>query len=165
MFRGRRDAGECWEWLAPRGTLPPIQDERVELSSKTLESIRMEAGVPAVPVDLGPGDLPHEGGLDQVAVSYSKGCYLGQEVMARLRTGKIRRRLFRVAGAGLPPEGRPTPLFQAGRRCGELRSAVPDATGGWLGLAMLTLLGLDGTAPLTAIPEPDAPAIRLLDVP
>jgi hypothetical protein len=100
-----------------------------------------------------------------VAVSYTKGCFLGQEVMARLRTGKIRRRLFRVAGTGLPPEGRPTPLLQAGRRVGELRSAAADGSGGWLGLAMLILLGFDPAGPLAAASDPADPAIRLLDVP
>jgi len=165
VFRGRRDGGVCWEWVAPVSEALPNVAGQQAFHSMALELSRLSAGVPAVPMDLGPGDLPTEGGLDQVAVSYTKGCYLGQEVMARLRTGKTRRRLYRVAGDGLPPEGRPTLLYQSARRVGELRSAASDGKGGWVGLAMLTLLGLDSAVLLTAAPGAAAPAIRLLDVP
>jgi folate-binding protein YgfZ len=173
VFRGRRDGGESWDWVAPTAEARPNGSEQKEIASMALELIRLSSGVPAVPMDLGPGDLPAEGGLDQVAVSYNKGCYLGQEVMARLRTGKIRRRLHRMAGGGSPPEGRPTLLFQGGRRVGELRSAVADGKDGWVGFAMLTLQGLDPAGPLatgqscetSAQPTGAAAAIRLLDVP
>jgi len=154
VFRGRRDREESWEWVAPKLVPAPAGVGGSDISPMTLELIRLTAGIPAVPVDLGPGDLPPEGGLEAVAVSHTKGCYLGQEIMARLRTGKIRRRLFRVGGTGAPPVERPTPLWQAGRRVGELRSVAPDDAGGWVGLAMLTLLGLDRTAPLTSGTEP-----------
>jgi len=165
VFRGRRTAAESWEWLVPAEGGPTIGGDGEQMSSMALEGMRITDGVPSVPLDLGPGDLPHEAGLDQVALSYTKGCFLGQEVMARLRTGKIRRRLLRVAGSGEPPARHPTPLFQAGRQVGELRSSAPDGGGGWVGLAMVTLLGLNGAAPLTAGPEATSPAWRLLDVP
>jgi hypothetical protein len=48
------------------------------------------------------------------------------------------------------------PLFQQDKKDGELRSMVGDGNGGWLGLAMLTLLGLNPNAPLTL--APGAPA-------
>jgi folate-binding protein YgfZ len=165
VFCGRRGAEENWEWLAPvTSPPPPADDAPLEISAAMLEQTRLAAGVPAVPADLGPGDLPHEGGLDTVAVSYTKGCYLGQEVMARLRTGKIRRRLARVAGAGAPPAPLPAPLFQGAKKVGELRSAAADGAGGFLGLAMLTLLGLDPTSQLATAADA-TPAISLLDAP
>ncbi len=164
IFSGRRGAEKNWEWLAPTESSPPACDALPEISSVVLERMRLAAGVPSVPMDIGPGDLPHEGRLDAIAVSATKGCYLGQEVMARLRTGKIRRHLVRVAGAEPPPARLPAPLSQGGKIIGELRSAANDGAGGFLGLAMLTLLGLDPVALLSSAPD-SPPAIRLLDGP
>jgi folate-binding protein YgfZ len=160
VLRGRRGTGESWEWLAPVSAVFPSEGAPPKISAAVLERMRLAAGVPAVPADIGPGDLPHEGGLDADAVSYTKGCYVGQEVMARLRTGTIRRRLTRVRGPGTPPS-RGAALFQGAKKIGELRSTCPDDAGGWIGLALLTLLQLDAAAPLA--PAPDAAAtIRLV---
>jgi folate-binding protein YgfZ len=161
MFRGRRGADPSWEWLAPAGALPAC-DAAAEITAGAMERMRVAAGVPVVPADIGPGDLPHEGGIDTASVSYTKGCYVGQEVMARLRTGTIRRRLARLRGMGtLPPNG--TALFQGARKIGALRSTCDDGAGGWIGLAMLTLLGLEPAAPIAFAPE--APATVRLFVP
>jgi folate-binding protein YgfZ len=152
VFCGRRGAEESWEWLAPGPIFPPVGAAHQEISAVAMERMRLVAGVPAVPADIGLGDLPHEGGLDGMAVSYTKGCYVGQEVMARLRTGTIRRRLVRLRGPGEPlPSG--AALFQGGKRVGELRSSCADGTDGWMGLALLTLLGLDQMAALAVTPE------------
>ena len=111
------------------------------LGAEDMERRRIAAGIPAVPKDIGPGDLPNEGGLEAEAISYTKGCYLGQEVMARLKSmGQVRRRLLKVRGTGeIPP--RPASLFQGDRRVGELRSAVRDGAE-WIGLAMVSLVQL-----------------------
>lgn len=117
------------------------------------ERARLSAGVVRVPVDLGPDDLPHEAGLEHVGVSFQKGCYLGQEVMARVEaTGRVRRRLVRVAGAGPAPLGLDVELVQAGKRLGVVRSSVDDGEGGWLGWAMISLAAYrpDQTAVLAA---------------
>lgn len=96
-----------------------------------------------MPDDIGPADLPNEGGLESQAISYSKGCYLGQEVMARIKTmGRVRRNLIRVSGRGSPPAV-PAALWRGDRREGELRSAVADA-GGFLGLALVSTAGQSG---------------------
>ncbi len=161
VFRGRRSSGESWEWLAPAVSPPPKCAVLPEISPTTMELMRLADNLPAVPADIGRSDLPHEAGLDVTAVSYTKGCYVGQEVMARLRTGKIRRRLVRVSGPDLSP-GPLAPLLQKDKKVGELRSAAADGRGGFLGLAMLTLLGLDPDAPLALAPGTPA-AIRPLD--
>src|SRR3954467_6753383 len=108
---------------------------------------RIAAGIAAVPADVGPGELPNEGGLDAEAISYTKGCYLGQEVMARLKSmGQLRRRLLRVQGIGETYPALPAPVFAGSRQVGELRSAVRNGTGGWTGLAMVSLLQVAGGA-------------------
>jgi hypothetical protein len=117
--------------------------------------------VPAIPAEFGPGDLPQEAGLETVAISFTKGCYLGQEVMARLQAmGQVRRRLVRVAGLGLAPAAG-VELLQAGRRVGELRAAEHYGTG-WLGLAMVNLLGLDRAAEICLA---GGGAVSLVDYP
>jgi folate-binding protein YgfZ len=136
-----------------------------ELTVEGLERLRIAAGIPQVPHDIGPGELPNEGGLDEVAVAYTKGCYLGQEVMARLKAmGTVRRRLVRVRAAGRTPPAVPMALLQGEKRVGELRSVVADGAGGFIGLALLTKLGLDPLLPLA--PEPGGPGfIELIDLP
>jgi folate-binding protein YgfZ len=162
LFRGRRGAGESWEWLRPVGTVWPQGPEL--FSGEQMERLRIAAGIAAVPADIGPGELPNEGGLEVDAISYTKGCYLGQEVMARLKSmGQLRRRLVRVAAEGRPPAV-PCALLQGETRVGELRSAAADGAGGFIGLALVTTLRLDASEPLA--PEPGGHAyIRLIDTP
>ena len=127
----REDASET-SWWAEAGT--------PSLSAEEIMRRRIAAGIPVVPIDLGPQDLPNEAGLESEAISFTKGCYLGQEVMARLKSmGQVRRRLWRVRGAGEAPPAIPAPVFAGARQVGELRSAVRDGSGGWLGLAMVSL--------------------------
>ncbi len=85
------------------------------IAADELEAIRLAAGVPIFGLDFGPDCLPQETGLEG-AVSYTKGCYLGQEVIARLHyRGKVARQLRRLrfekaappAGAELLYEDRP----------------------------------------------------------
>ena len=143
-FLGRREREVHTEIIFPVGDAPAL-DEKLRggtaLGLEDMERRRIAAGIPAVPVDIGPVDLPNEGGLETEAISYTKGCFLGQEVMARLKSmGQVRRRLLKVRGAGeIPP--RPTALFQGDRRVGELRSAVRDGAE-WIGLAMISLVQL-----------------------
>ena len=101
-----------------------------------MESLRIQSGIPSVPMDIGPGDLPQEGGLERDAISFTKGCYLGQEVMARLKSmGHVQRRLFKVGGQGESPIAG-IKVLCGGQNVGELRTCCsqPDR---WFGLAML----------------------------
>jgi hypothetical protein len=121
------------------------------VSAGRMEWQRIAAGIPAVPADIGPTDLPNEGGLEADAISYTKGCYLGQEVMARLKSmGQVRRRLIRVRGAGEPP-ARAAALFQAARKVGEMRSAAREGAD-WIGFAMVSLPQLRREQGLAAAP-------------
>ncbi|MGC4073290.1 MAG: folate-binding protein [Nibricoccus sp.] len=155
VWRGRRSGDATWEWLRPKGSAVPVSGAE-EFSAEELEKMRIEGGIPAVPRDVGPGDLPNEAGLEDVAVSYTKGCYLGQEVMARLKAmGQVRRRLVPVSGGS---DGRggvsalPAGLFHGEKRVGEVRSAVM-VDGGWIGLAMVSLLGLEPGVRLSFSPS------------
>ena len=160
VFQGRRSTEPNWEWLYPIGTDDTASALSgiglTELSAADMERLRIEALIPSVPRDIGPDDLPNEGGLERDAISYTKGCYLGQEVMARLKTmGQVRRRLLRVEGPVEVPPVLPAPLFTDGKKIGELRSAVRTETG-FVGLAMISLLGVTGRRLLSFSPESPA---------
>lgn len=168
LFAGRRGQSMTWEWLRPAGVGADLPTGLAELRPEELVRARIAAGVPAIPGEFGPEDLPQEAGLETVAVSFSKGCYLGQEVMARLHAmGRVRRRLVRVAGDGPAPSAGASLHHAAdGKRAGELRAAVDDGRGGWIGLAMVNLLGLDPAKALKLGPETTAGAgwsVVLLD--
>src|ERR1700678_2105827 len=145
FFPGRRASGESWERIHPDGdgaSADAAVAGAARISADDVARMRIAAGVPSIPADIGPLDLPNEGGLESAAISYSKGCYLGQEVMARLKSrGRVRRTLARAAGAGAPPAV-PAALWRGESKEGELRSAVPDAEGrGYLGLALVSVGG------------------------
>jgi len=85
--------------------------------------------------------------------------------MARLKAmGQVRRRLVRVAGTGPKPVALPSPVFAGERQVGEVRSAVADGAGGWLGLAMVSNLHTTANAEL-AFSAGGVAALRLLDAP
>ncbi|SVE63709.1 uncharacterized protein METZ01_LOCUS516563, partial [marine metagenome] len=60
--------------------------DHVEISAEVFEILRLEAGVPRWGEDMDETQILPETGLEQQAVSYQKGCYLGQEVVARVKT-------------------------------------------------------------------------------
>ncbi len=98
----------------------------VDLDPATFDALRIEAGTPVFGRDITPGNLPQELGRDRQAISFAKGCYLGQETVARLDAlGHVNRllkglRLDRPAPAG-------TELKTAeGQVAGALTSVVLD---------------------------------------
>jgi len=169
-FEGCRGA-RAIEWVGPaavRTELVAQLNPKAELGVAEMERRRMLGGIPAVPRDLGSGDLPQEGGaeFERTAVSYTKGCYLGQEVMSRLRTvGRVRRRLVFVRGESLVPAELAAPLFLGERRVGEIRSAAPAAPpSDFIGLALVSLYGLPtGSVQLSL--RPNGPTEVTAEVP
>ena len=150
-FPGRRTSAETLEWIFPLSELPNARAQLpgwAEIDDLAMERGRIAAAIASVPADIGPADLPGEAGLEPATISYTKGCYLGQEVMARLKSmGQVRRRLQRVRGPGAAPQSTAA-LWQGGRQVGQLRSAVDLAEGGFIGLAMVSLVSWQPAQPL-----------------
>ncbi len=66
-------------------------------SPEEIEQLRVENGFPKWNVELREGMLPPEAGLDRTDISYTKGCYIGQEVISRIKSaGKVNRRLVKL---------------------------------------------------------------------
>ena len=92
-----------------------------------LELARIEAGIPHFGQDMDATNLAPESGIEARAISYSKGCYIGQEVIARIRTyGQVAKALrgLRLPDdlPTLPVKGQP--LFKDGREVGYVTSAI-----------------------------------------
>ncbi|APR99616.1 YgfZ/GcvT domain-containing protein [Pajaroellobacter abortibovis] len=90
--------------------LRKILDEREGIWGDTLgwEILRIERGIPVFGIDFDGTSYPQEAGLDKTAVSFSKGCYLGQEVVCMLELrGQVKKKLMRLAiqGDSPPPRG------------------------------------------------------------
>ncbi len=100
------------------------------------ELARIESGRPRYGVDLDDSVIPQEGGLNERAVSFTKGCYIGQETIARLHhRGRVNRRLCRLT---LPDEATVGSLLSTAERpVGTLTSAALSAEDGAIGLALV----------------------------
>ncbi|MGH3004121.1 MAG: YgfZ/GcvT domain-containing protein [Gaiellaceae bacterium] len=95
------------------------------VSEQELERLRIEARTPRYGREIDDRVLPAEAGLDERAVSFTKGCYPGQEPIARQHyRGKVNRRLRTLEVEGDPPAPE-TPVVHAGKEVGRVTSAVP----------------------------------------
>ena len=97
-----------------------------EGSPETFETLRVEAGTPVYGIDIGEDRFVMETPRPLRAVSYDKGCYLGQEpiVMARDRAGFVNRSFFGVKVDGIHPLPAGTKLFRDTQEVGLVTSSV-----------------------------------------
>ena len=99
----------------------------VEVGAAALDVVRVESGIPAFGVDMDTDTIPLEAGLEHRAISFTKGCYVGQEVIVRVRDrghGRVARRLV-----GLLVDAEESPeagdrLIAGDRDAGRVTSAV-----------------------------------------
>jgi len=124
------NAGLLWYKLMEAGKSMGISP----LGTVAFEMLRIEAGVPLYSRELSEQFNPLEAGLNH-AISFAKGCYTGQEVIARLDTyQRLKQRLARFALSSLPKEVGPIPLLGESGEAGSLTSFVQLPTGTVLGL-------------------------------
>ena len=116
-------AGTDW-WIPVRQV---VEFPGSLLEGDALEALRIVNGVPLWGRELLAGMLPPEALLEETDISYHKGCYIGQEVISRIKSaGKVNRRLTRfVFDADVPVA--PGPLENA---AGEVTSVAPLAVAG-----------------------------------
>jgi folate-binding protein YgfZ len=169
-------------WALPQGLLLPGVDLLVPAAATgaaldrlleggatpvgfaALEVLRVERGTPRFGLDMDEKTIPLEANL-QRAIHYQKGCYIGQEVIARATfRGHMNRHLVGLRFAGALPAPR-TELFVGDRRVGWVTSAVESPQLGAIGLGYahrdveqpgtrLTLPGGAGGATVEALPFP-----------
>jgi len=138
------------------------------VGEEALEIARIEAGIPREGADVREQDNPLEAGLDE-AVSYTKGCYLGQEIIARIHwRGQPARRLMGllVDGPAAPAPG--TELYAAdGKKVGEVTSSTSSpALGRVIALGYVHRYYLKHGTELTLGPgEPGAGRAQVAELP
>jgi folate-binding protein YgfZ len=95
------------------------------------ESLRVSWGLPRFGVDFGEDNSPHEASLDKLAVSFTKGCYLGQEAVFMLEArGHAKKHLARIDVPGAAALERGAPLtLPDGTEVGEVTSAITTGDG------------------------------------
>lgn len=112
----------------------------VPMGLEAWEVARIEAGRPEWGVDMDDTTIPQEANLDDLhAISYTKGCYVGQEVVARVHfRGHVNRHLRGLRAAGQePPRTGAVLLDASGAQVGDVRSAASSPRLGGIALAMV----------------------------
>ena len=99
------------------------------ISKEKFECLRIQNGNFSIPAEIGQEDLPQEAAMENYAVDFNKGCYLGQEVMARLHAmGQVQKHILTVRWEGksehLP--ALPATLMMDQKSVGTLRSLIKD---------------------------------------
>lgn len=121
---------DCRLVECPTAELPLVRRMQAELGvlasgSQAFEAARIEAGTPLFGVDFDERNLPQEIGRDRQAISFTKGCYLGQETVARIDAlGHVNQQLAGVhfVGATMPAVG--ADLTAGGVTAGYVTSAT-----------------------------------------
>ena len=97
----------------------------VPVGTDAYEAARVGAGVPRFGADLTPENFPGEAGILDRAVDFGKGCYPGQETVARMRyRGHPNKTLYRLSCTGEPPTPG-TPILQGDKQVGTVTSVSP----------------------------------------
>jgi len=137
--------------LASRGSL--------HATPATLEAARIEAGYPVFGLDMTADTIPLEAGIEDRAISLTKGCYVGQEVIIRVLHrghGRVARKLVRLQVEGDAPP-RDSKIFSGDREIGFVTSAAESPR---LGALALGYVHRDFVEPGTAV-EVQAGEIRV----
>jgi folate-binding protein YgfZ len=143
--------------------LENVREER-EIPLQALDHLRLEAGIPMSPNEIDGKRLPQEVDLDDT-VSLTKGCFLGQETMARLaHRGQLRKRL---TGWILEDEISPSSgaVFKDGVEVGEVTSLLRGiSVSGTLAMGILKLSARDPEG-VYRFGSPEGAPGRLVDLP
>jgi tRNA-modifying protein YgfZ len=145
-------------WLVLGGE--EVLDERPAgdvIDDEEFERWRIELGIPRWGREIDDRVLPAEAGLDETHISFTKGCYPGQEPIARQRyRGKVNRKLRVLDLEGEAQSG--TELLLDGKTVGRITSSVPGVALGYVRVevpddAQLTLAAKAGFARLRQTPN------------
>jgi folate-binding protein YgfZ len=131
------------------------------VSESVAECVRIEHGRPRYGIDLDDGVIPQEAGLNERAISFTKGCYVGQETVARLfYRGKPNRHLRGLRLAEPVPPG--AQVSFDGRPVGRATSVADSPALGPIALALIRRESLPGSAVQVG---PDAIAGEVVELP
>ena len=119
-----------YDLLGPSDTIGAAREyllgcEAIPVGLHAYETARIEAGIPRFGADITPENFPAEAGILERAVSFEKGCYPGQETVARMHyRGHPNKTLHRLAVEG-PSRTPGIPIVQNGKQVGSVTSVAP----------------------------------------
>ena len=174
LVRENRTGVPGWDLRCPSSLSKEIFSSLLSAGARAVtdgefESRRIAAGIPRWGAELTEAVLPDEAGLrERGFISENKGCYVGQEIVARIKTyGHVNRNLvlLEIVG-GVPRAGEE--IFFEGERAGSLTSVAPAAGGGAAALAYvkreraavgtaLTIASFAGNLPASIAPAAPGP--------
>jgi len=134
-MKNARGTVSGFDVFVPAGQAGAMRERLIEAAAKleggassigALEIVRIESGIPRFGVDMDETNLASEAGIEARAISYSKGCYIGQEVISRIRAfGQVAKSLrglrFPTELSRLPQKG--DKLFHDGKEVGYVTSS------------------------------------------
>lgn len=132
---GREKSAELWgileEAVRAEGGRPA--------GYEALNTVRLEMGIPWFGYDFGEKQIPHEAGLQDSHISYTKGCYTGQEIVERVRSrGQVNRVRVSLRFDGQTAPVANTPLLADGKEIGFVtRVGFSPAANAWIGMGYL----------------------------
>jgi folate-binding protein YgfZ len=134
-----------------------LADRAVPVSEAAAEIARVESGRPRLENEMGAGPMPAEAGVVERAVDFEKGCYIGQEPVARLHyRGSPNRFLRGLRLAGAASSGDPVRLGE--RDLGTIGTAVVSPASGHIALAILRKEAGPGDEVIVETADGDLPA-------
>jgi folate-binding protein YgfZ len=128
VLRAGEEVKESWQvWIAPEHARA-LHDALVELGAKSvgaeaLDLFRISRGIPQFGQDIRDRDLPQETGQAR-ALNFTKGCYLGQEIVERIRSrGAVHRQFTAFVAEGFLPQAG-SKISADGKEVGEITSSA-----------------------------------------
>ena len=135
LLAAPESARAAWDAAVAGGAVP--------IGAATRETLRIERGLPRFGIDFDGSNLPAEAGVVERAISFTKGCYIGQEPIVRLaHRGHANRELHRLR-LDAPPE-LPATLQEGEREVGRLTSSAGLPEGGAAALGYVRRAVADG---------------------
>lgn len=121
LYTPLENLAALWTRLLSEGAALPLQP----VGQTALETARIEAGIPRYGLDMNEEVIPVEAGIQDQVISYTKGCFPGQEVIARIKTyGHVNKQLSGMILEGDTPPQAGAKVSQEGKSVGWVTSAV-----------------------------------------
>ena len=139
VYLNSRMPSNCLSILLPQNKPTPWFKNLPSPHPSELEQLRLKEGLFLPGLEIGKEEFPQEGELEKTAVDFDKGCYLGQEVMARIHAmGKVRKKAFAVRSSAPLQKTLPAGLFCNHKQIGSLKSQflMPEEDD-WIGTAVI----------------------------
>ena len=155
VVRGDNPYVPSYELFVPADKVDSVWNQLIQagtekVSAETLETFRILCGIPKVGKDIRERTLPHETGQER-ALNFNKGCYIGQEIVERIRARGAVHKIFVGFELQDPFPAPGTKIESAGREVGEITSVMAaPLQGKRLGLGYLRKEVLDSNALLRA---------------